>query len=199
MIPFLVLLAAPVSGQVAFDAPSLIGPASPMGLAIYLTSSDPGDGLGGLATWRQSRGRVDVGYRVSVGQGADSDLAFGGGIDVSGVLSRGLENSEIDVLWWTGVGAGIGDDVMVSVPLGIVAGWTGEGDDVVFSPYLGGHIALDFTSIDGDELVFGASLDIGMDLELTSGWVIRFGLSLGGRDALAFGMSLPSGSGGTQN
>ena len=32
-----------------------------------------------------------------------------------------------------GVGAGIGDDGMVSVPLGIVAGWTGEGDDVVFS------------------------------------------------------------------
>ena len=134
-----------------------------------------------------------------VGEGAGSDMALGGGIDVSGVLSRGLEDSEIDVLWWTGVGAGIGNDVMVSVPLGIVAGWTGEGDDVVFSPYLGGHIVLDFTSIDGDELVFDASLDVGMDLELTSGWVVRFGLSLGGRDAMAFGISVPSGSGGPQN
>ena len=195
-IPFLVLLAVPVSGQVAFDGPPLIGPASPNGLAIYLTNSDPGDGVGALATWRQSRGRVDVGYRASIGEGADGDLALGGGIDFSGVLSRGLEGTDIDVLWWTGAGVGIGDDVIVSVPLGIVAGWTGEGDDVVFSPYLGGHIALDFTSIDGDELVLDASLDLGVDLALTSGWVVRFGLSMGGRDALAVGISLPSGSAG---
>ena len=198
-IPFLVLLAAPVAGQVAFDGPPLIGPASPNGLAIYLTNPDPGDGLGALATWRESRGRVDVGYRASIGEGAAGDLALGGGVDFSGVLSRGLEDADIDVLWWTGVGAGIGDDVIVSVPLGIVAGWTGEGDDAVFSPYVGGHIALDFTSIDGDELMFDASLDLGMDLELTSGWVVRFGLSLGGRDALAVGMSVPSGSSRPQN
>ena len=68
-IPFLVLLAAPVSAQVAFDAPSLIGPASPNGLAIYLTNSDPGDGLVGSSTWRGSRGRVDEGCRTSVGEG----------------------------------------------------------------------------------------------------------------------------------
>jgi len=64
---------------------------------------------------------------------------------------------------------------------------------------LGGHIALDFTSIDGDELVFDAFLDVGMDLELTSGWIVRFGLSVGGRDALALGISVPSGSSRTQN
>ena len=88
---------------------------------------------------------------------------------------------------------------MVSVPLAIVAGWTGEGDDVVFSPFLGGHIALDFTSIDGDELVFDAFLDVGMNLELTSGWIVRFELSVGGGDALALGISVPSGSSRTQN
>ena len=70
---------------------------------------------------------------------------------------------------------------------------------MVFSPYLGGHIALDFTSIDGDELVFDAFLDVGMNLELTSGWIVRFGLSVGGRDALALGISVPSGSSRTQN
>ena len=64
---------------------------------------------------------------------------------------------------------------------------------------MGGHIALDFTSIDGDELVFDAFLDVGMDLELTSGWIVRFGLSVGGRDALALDMSVPSGSSRTQN
>ena len=123
--------------------------------------------------------------------------ALGGGLDLSGVLTRGLEDTDIDILWWTGVGMVIGDDVIVSLPLGIVAGWTGEGDDVVFSPYLGSHIALDFTSLDGDEVALDVSLDVGMDLELTSGWVVRFGLSLGGGDALALGVSVPSGFGGT--
>ena len=192
------LAVAPLSAQVVFDGPPLIGPAAPNGLAIYLANPEPGDGLGALATWRHSRGSVDVGYRASVGQGADDDLALGGGLDLSGVLTRGLEDTDIDVLWWTGVGMGIGDDVIVSLPLGIVAGWTGEGDDVVFSPYLGSHVALDFTSSDGDEVALDVSLDVGMDLELTSGWVVRFGLSLGGRDALALGVSVPSGFGGTQ-
>jgi hypothetical protein len=88
-------------------------------------------------------------------------------------------------------------DVIVSLPLGIVAGWTGEGDDVVFSPYLGSQIALDFTSLDGDEVALDVSPDVGMDLELTAGWVVRFGLSLGGKDALALGVSVPSGFEGT--
>ena len=121
-IPLLALLAAPLSGQVAWDGPPLIGPASPNGLAIFLTNPEPGDGIGALATWRHSRGRVDMGYRAMVGEGADGGLALGGGIDLSGALTRGLEDADIDVLWWTGVGAGIGDDVIVSVPLGIVAG-----------------------------------------------------------------------------
>jgi len=128
------------------------------------------------------------------GRGAGSGLALGGGVDVSGVLSHGLEDADIDVLWWTGVGAGMGDDVIVSVPLSIVAGWTGEGDSAAFSPYVGAHIALDFTSFDGEEVALDISLDVGMDLELTSGWIVRFGLSLGGRDALALGMSVPSGT-----
>ena len=194
LIPLVALLATPLSGQVAFDGPPLIGPSSPNGFAIFLTNPEPGDGIGALATWRHSRGSIDVGYRASVGEGAGSGLALGGGVDVSGVLSHGLEDADIDVLWWTGVGAGMGDDVIVSVPLGIVAGWTGEGDSAVFSPYVGAHIALDFTSFDGEEVALDVSLDVGMDLELTSAWIVRFGLSLGGRDALALGMSVPSGT-----
>jgi len=33
-----------------------------------------------------------------LGRGVDGDLALGGGIDISGVLSRGLEDSDIDIL-----------------------------------------------------------------------------------------------------
>jgi hypothetical protein len=78
--------------------------------------------------------------------------------------------------------------------VGLVAGWTGSGDDVVFSPYVGGHVALDFTNIEGDEISFDALLDLGLDLFLVSGWVIRFGASLGGREALALGLRLPGGA-----
>ena len=97
-IPFLVLLAAPVSAQVAFDAPSLIGPASPNGLAIYLTNSDPGDGLAGSSLGEGRVGEWTWGTARPLGRGVDGDLALGGGIDISGVLSRGLEDSDIDIL-----------------------------------------------------------------------------------------------------
>ena len=97
-IPVLVLLAAPVSAQVAFDAPSLIGPASPNGLAIYLTNSDPGDGLAGSSLGEGRVGEWTWGTARPLGRGVDGDLALGGGIDISGVLSRGLEDSDIDIL-----------------------------------------------------------------------------------------------------
>ena len=97
-IPFLVLLAAPVSAQVAFDAPSLIGPASPNGLAIYLTNSDPGDGLAGSSLGEGRVGEWTGGTARPLGRGLDGDLALGGGIDISGVLSRGLGDSDIDIL-----------------------------------------------------------------------------------------------------
>ena len=97
-IPFLVLLAAPVSAQVAFDAPSLIGPASPNGLAIYLTNSDPGDGLAGSSLGEGRVGEWTGGTARPLGRGLDGDLALGGGVDISGVLSRGLGDSDIDIL-----------------------------------------------------------------------------------------------------
>ena len=97
-IPFLVLRAAPVSAQVAFDAPSLIGPASPNGLAIYLTNSDPGDGLAGSSLGEGRVGEWTGGTARPLGRGLDGDLALGGGIDISGVLSRGLGDSDIDIL-----------------------------------------------------------------------------------------------------
>ena len=97
-IPFLVLLAAPVSAQVAFDAPSLIGPASPNGLAIYLTNSDPGDGLAGSSLGEGRVGEWTGGTARPLGRGVDGDLALGGGVDISGVLSRGLGDSDIDIL-----------------------------------------------------------------------------------------------------
>jgi hypothetical protein len=190
---------APASSQIAWDGPSLIGPASPSGFAIFLTEPSPGDGLGALATWRHQRGALDIGYRASAGEGASGDLAIAAGIDISGPLARGVEDSDIDVIWWSGVGAGLGDEIMVSVPVGIAVGWTGAGDDVVFSPYAGGHVSMDVATGEGDALDLNGGVDVGLDLTLVSGWVVRAGASFGSRNALAIGLRIPRGSDRVRN
>ena len=191
--------AAPAAAQVAWDAPSLIGPSSPTGLALFVSDLSPGGGVGALAMWRHRQGALDIGYRAMAGEGASGDIAVGAGIDVSGSLARGVEDAEIDVIWWSGVGASVGDELMLAVPLGIAVGWTGAGDEVVFSPYAGGHVSLDVASGAGDAIDLNGSVDLGLDLTLGSGWVVRAGASFGSRDALAVGVRVPSGSGGTRN
>ena len=193
-LTLVILVAPPVSAQIAWDGPPLIGPASPTGLALFLTSPEPGDGIGALATWRQQRGTVQLGYRAVVGEGVRGEFAVGAGIDIAGVLTSGVEDADVDVLWWSGVGAGVGDDLMISVPVGIVVGWTGSGDEVVLSPYAGGHVVLDVTTIDGDAVSLDGSFDVGLDLVLASDWVIRAGASIGWRSALALGLRVPRGS-----
>lgn len=175
--------------QVSWDGPSLVGTASPGGLSLFAVDPSPGSGLGMMAQWRQG----STGYRVGLTRDAADDLAVFGGIDISGSLATGVEEAEVDVRWWSGVGAGVGSEVVVSVPLGIVVGWEGSGDGVVFAPYAGGHAVLDVATGEGDTIDLSASFDVGLDLTLVSGWMVRFGASIGGRDALALGVRVPSG------
>jgi hypothetical protein len=187
------LSAIPASAQIAWDAPALISPAVPSGFSLFLV--DPaGGGLGALGTLRHAAGPVGLGYRAAIAEESGSgDLAASFGIDVAGMLARGVEGSEVDLAWWWGAGIGIGSETVVSFPLGIVLGWTGSGGDVVLSPYGGGHIVLDISSGPGDDVDLNGAVDLGMDLVLSSGWMIRFGASLGDRESLAFGIRLPTG------
>jgi hypothetical protein len=52
---------------------------------------------------------------------------------------------------------------------------------------------LDISSGPGDDVDLNGAVDLGMDLVLSSGWMIRFGASLGDRESLAFGIRLPTG------
>jgi hypothetical protein len=187
------LLAVPVSGQIAWDAPALMSPSVPSGFSLFLIEPAFGD-LGALGTLRHTAGPVGLGYRVAVAEDYAGELAVAGGIDVSGLLARAVEGSEVDLSWWAGGGLSIGNDWIVSAPLGIAVGWSGEGDGVVFSPYGGAHVVLDITGNDGDALNFDGVLDLGIDLVLRSGWMIRAGASLGDREAVAVGFKIPSGS-----
>ena len=187
------LLATPASGQIAWDAPALISPVVPSGLSLFLIEPAGGD-LGALGTFRHSAGPVGVGYRASLAEesGPGGDLAVAFGIDVAGFLARAVEGSEVDLIWWAGGGMSVGSDWVVSAPAGIILGWSGEGDGVVISPYGGAHVALDITSNDGDALNFDAALDLGIDLVLRSGWMLRAGFALGDRESIAVGFRLPT-------
>ena len=188
--------AGPLSAQLAWDAPALVGPHAPEGLSVFLVNPWPGDGLGALGAWRTSGPTWSLGYRGALAQGPRSDLEGLAGIDVSRTLARSIQQADVRVAAWGGVGVGAGEEVTVSVPVGVVVGWSGLGDGTAFSPYAGGHVVLDLSTASGDHAGVDGVFDLGLDLRLVAGWVARFGASLGGRDALAFGIRVPGGPGG---
>jgi hypothetical protein len=187
----LALVPSVLHAQAVWDAPPLVSPHAPGGLSVLLASGNLDD-IGVMAQWRRGRQGRGWGYRGGILQRDGDDASVFAGVDVSGVLATSVDEADIQVLWWSGVGAGVGDDVVVSVPLGLVAAWRGLGDGNAFAPYLGAHVAMDVGSGEGDALHLDASLDLGLDLTLTTGWVVRFGASLLGREALAVGIRVPS-------
>lgn len=186
-------LAAPASGQTLWDSPALISPVAPAGVSLFFIDAAGGE-LGGLVTFRHDAGPVGLGYRVALVEqgGVDGGLAVSAGVDISGFLSRAVEGSEVDVVWWSGGGIGFGDETVVTIPLGLIIGWSGSGGDVILSPYGGGHVSLDLSTRDNNSVDLTGVVDLGLDLVLSSGWMIRFGATIGDRDALALGVKLPS-------
>ena len=132
---------------------------------------------------RTIRSMVYLAMRVSYRRGATTS-------DISGFLARGVEDAPIDVMWWSGAGLGWGENTVVSVPLGALLGWSGQGGDVILSPYGGGHVTLDISDIDGDNVSMSGAFDFGLDVVLSSGWLVRFGGSIGDREALAIGVKI---------
>lgn len=192
LVAALAWIPLPASAQYAWDGPSLVGPHTPGGLSVLLVANDPGGALGAMAQWRRERASLGWGYRGGIVHADHDDLAVFGGLDVCGILAESVEDADIQVLWWSGAGAGVGDELSLSVPVGLVAGWRGMGDGTAFAPYAGFHVALDLATGGGDNVSLDASLDLGLDLTLTTGWVVRFGASLLGRDAVGVGIRIPS-------
>ena len=54
----------------------------------------------------------------------------------------------------------------------------------------GGHITLDLSDVTDDNVGLEGSFDFGLDVVLSSGWLVRFGGSIGDRDALAIGVKI---------
>lgn len=193
------LLPSGAGAQVVWDVPSMMHPGAPAGLSVLLAEAHPGDGLGALALWRRSAAPVGVGFRAGVTEqdvspGSDEDdVAALFGVDISGTLAELEGAGEPQVMWWTGAGLGVGDDLLVSFPAGLVIGWRAREESVSFMPYVGGHLALDVRTGDGDDLELDGTVDLGLDLSFDDRFTVRFGAAVGDRDALAIGVHFPTG------
>lgn len=192
----LVLLAltlSPVaaSAQIVWDAPSMIRPGAPSGLSILLLEPYPGNEFGAMVMWRGSPAPGGLGLRVGLAEDRGGDLAAMIGLDVSGPIADLGGSGDPRVIWWSGAGIGVGEELVATFPAGMVLGWNIQSDGVVFSPNIGGHVALDVLTGPGDDLDLDGSLDLGVDLGFNSGLAVRFGASIGGREALAIGLRLP--------
>jgi hypothetical protein len=185
------LLCLPVSlaGQVPWDSPLLVGPSTPGGWGVYLSDPTEGAGIGVFTTWRPGE---RFGFRIGIAEDHSEDLAVFGGVDATGALLRVSEDFPLDLNWVAGGGFGVGDFSVVSFPLGASIGRELLADNVRFVPYLTPRVILDAYLGDDpprDALDLEFAVDVGFDLAFESGWTIRFGGSLGDREALAIGIN----------
>ncbi len=189
------------SAQLAPDSPRLISPNGPGGLGIHFVQADviPGDDQAVLATWAPPGLPRSLRLRGGFGTGAGDKNAAFGGIDVQAPLTRGREGMPIDLDWQAGAGVGVGDYVLITVPVGLTAGVVWSSGSVWMAPYISAGLAADLRlgdDFEGDEFEVDPALDIGLDLSLDRGrnLVIRGAASLGDRQTLAIGLVLGGGS-----
>ena len=194
------LLAVPaaVQGQVAWDGPYLVPPRAEPSLGIYLMEME-GGGLGVMGAWR-SYG-WNYGLRGGIAESGDEVGVFGG-IDFAGALNRSTDEFPLDIDWVFGAGVGAGDGVRVSVPVGLTGGHTFRTEGANITPWITPRVHLDAIfgrdvpeGEDDSDVGLGVAFDLGIDLQLTaassrtlSGVTIRFGASMGDREAIGFGL-----------
>jgi hypothetical protein len=188
--------AAPAAAQVAWDAPMLMSPGAPSGPGIFLMGFH-GGGIGVMGTLRSAAAPGGLGLRAGIGEDAGDDLAAFGGFDVSGSLLRATDDTPVDIFWFAGGGLGIGDDILLSFPLGLTIGGIVDGDNVRIVPYASPRIVLDACLGDSpsrcgsEDLDLTFAADLGLDLSFNQNWMIRFGASIGDREGIAIGLAFP--------
>jgi hypothetical protein len=191
-IGIILLAPAGAAGQIRWDSPLLLPPNAPGGMGIFLVDVSGGD-LGVLGTWRSPG--WNFGLRAGIAEGRGNDLGVYGGIDFAGSLTRSTEEFPLDIDWVFGAGMGIVDGALISVPLGLSLGHAFDSDGVGFVPYLTPRVVLDACidcdrfREDEDDVSLDFAADLGLDLRVTRSFLIRFGATLGDREAVAIGIA----------
>jgi hypothetical protein len=177
----------------------LLPPGVEDGLGIHVMDGHA-SGVGAMLTWRAPR--WNFGVRGGLVDGHRDDIGLIGGIDVNGRLTRSTEEFPLDIDWVFGAGIGIDDGARVSLPLGLSIGHVFVGEEATFVPYATPRVILDafigdddFDDDDDrgrgrgdDDVHLGFAVDLALDLRVTPAFLIRFGASLGDREAVALGL-----------
>jgi len=185
LIGIVLLPAARANAQVAWDSPYFVPPGATPGFGIYLVDVAGGD-VGVEATWRPQT--ATYGLRFGIAD-ADPDVGVFGGIDFAGAITRANANFPLDVDWVFGAGVGVADFTVVSIPLGLTMGHTFREPTATFKPYVTPRIVFDAAFGHGDsDTDLGLAVDLGLDLTFTRNFTVRFGATLGDRDAVGIGL-----------
>jgi len=190
--------AQPAEAQVAWDAPFFVPPRAGTGWGLALLDPAPGD-LGVLGFWRGRSGTI--GLRGGLAERGDDELSAFAGIDWAGPLVRRSSDFPLDLDWIIGAGLSAGDEILLSFPFGVTLGAAFAAESVAFGPYLSPRLVLDAWTGDDrppndrpgrrrDRLDLELAVDLGLDVAFDPGWTLRFGATLGDRDALAIGVSI---------
>jgi hypothetical protein len=186
-----VLAPGAAAGQIAWDSPLLLPPRAQPGFGIFLVDVHGGD-LGVMGLWRSPS--WNFGVRGGIAEARGDDIGVYGGIDFEGALTRATEEFPLDIDWVFGVGVGVAEGALISLPLGLTVGHQFEGDGVGFLPYVTPRVVLDACldcgrgNDDDDDISLDFAVDLGLDLRLTRAFVIRFGATLGDREGVAIGL-----------
>lgn len=179
---------AAAAAQVAWDSPMLLPPRAQPGFGIFLDGPAGGD-LGVMATFRSPSWNFGVRGGIAEESGRDNGLAVLAGFDFQGALTRSSTEFPLDVDWVLGMGFSVGDNFLVSVPLGLTTGHSFRGDGVVFTPYGTPRVVLDAFFGDGRSRVdLDLAFDLGLDLRFAPNFMVRFGATIADRSAVAIGL-----------
>lgn len=194
-------LAGPAAAQIAWDVPRLIGPESPSGMGLYWTRAEvlPGDHNAVFGTFSLPGTNGAVSVRGGIGTGVAEENAAFGGVDLRAPIARHTDTQPLDLEWSGGAGVGVGEYVLVSVPVAVSAGRSWASGSVWFSPYLSLGATIDYRIGDSDfapdeEFEIQATAGIGVDMAFDPArrFVLRVATALGERQAIALGLVIGS-------
>jgi len=177
-----------------YDQPQFITPYGETGLGAYLVVVNDINDFGGMVTYRKA-GDVNLGVRGSVNAAGDGDVAFNGGLDVYKQFVEVSESFPLDVAWVTGFGFGYvtggcdGGCGILRIPVGVSVArqFLSEDGKWALVPYISPRLALDI-GVSGPDTKVHFDTDIGLEMQFSQQWLLRFGLTLGSSNALGFGI-----------
>lgn len=186
-----------LGAQIAPDTPRLISPHGSGGFAAHWVRAGtlPGDDDAVLVTWAMPGLPDGVRLRAGGGTGAGGSAAGFGGVDVQAPLLRGGANRPFDLDWQGGIGVGVGEYLLITVPFGLTGGVSWTSGAVWLAPYVSAGLAADLRLGDdapAKEFQVDPTLEVGFDLSLDPErrFVLRAAASLGDRQALSLGLAV---------